>query len=161
MSSVLTWLTKAQIDENVKEINGKTLSRPILYSGDGEGETYVVDVDVGDTEQQILYNVPIAPGNNELTYAEGGAPVRLQRESGGKWFISGFSKIMPGTYTKTPVTLPTFGFGIPDYSVGTPVDVGFSIRLLAYDELADNGGYGVLPYGAQGIYQGGVLLEVK
>jgi len=162
MSSVLTWLTKAQIDESIKEINGKTLSRPVLYSGDGVGETYVVDVDIGDTEQQILYNVAIATGNHKLTYADGGSPVRLQREErGGRWFVSGFSKIMPGTYTKTAVTLPTYGFSIPIYTIGTTDDVGYSIRALAYDELIAAGGYGNIAYGVFGVYKGGVLIEVK
>ena len=151
MSNVLTYLTQAQISASVASLNGKTLSRPALLTTDGVAVVYVVDVDIGQTS--ILRNVPVARNNRELTFADSGTAVELQRDASGQWEVVGLSDEMPGTYTSFTVDLGTFAFG-------AVTDLGLVSRPLTYAELATHGGYGNVPYGAIGVFQGGVLLEL-
>lgn len=161
MTSMLTNVVDAKIADNETELTGRSVTRPrLMSSGDEGGQNfYVVDVDVGDEE--ILRDVAIAAGNNELRYAATGSPVQLKKVAG-HWQITGFNKTMPGTFIRYPVTLPDFDFGIPEYTVGTPGTLSFIVRSLTYIELGTLGEYGggLTPYGALGKFRGDTLLEV-
>ena len=168
---ILTYLIDAQIDSARQEIDGKTLTRPMLLLSDGTYSTYAVDVDVG--EKTPLYNVPIATGAKDARFADVGSAVRLRRSESGWFEVTGLSKRMPGTYTAVPVSIPKFTFApqvvynaaTPPAAtggvvVGTPAPVGITSRAITYGELATLGGYGLVPYGAIAFYSGGVLTGV-
>lgn len=157
--SMLTYLVDAEIRDNKTTLEGKTLTRPILFLGDALNTTYAVNVDIG--EGQIMYDVPVAAGNNELRYAEIGSPVVLTRNEAGRWMVTAFSKVLPGTFTRVPVNVPDWSFGIPEYSLGTIENLGVEVRALTYGELATMGGYGTLAYGAVALYRGGALVEIQ
>jgi hypothetical protein len=170
--SVLTYLVNAQIDSKKQEFDAKTLTRPILNISDGDNKTYSCDVDIGDGK--ILYNVPIANGSGDVMYAEVGSAVRVRRSASGWYEITGFSKRMPGTNIRVPVTIPKFDFNpMVRYNspqppaatggtvIGTPVQIGPTSRPLTYEELATFGGYGTAPYGAVAIYMDGVFQEIR
>ncbi len=145
-------IANRSVADGRNELDGKVLTRPALLVSDGDGLTYAVDVDIG--KDQPLKNVPLARANVDLIYAEVGNPCRLRRTANGMWEVVGFSKEMPGTYVRFPVSLVDFSFG--------PVeDLSLDARPLTYEELIEYGGYGVVPYGAVGIFKGGVLLEIK
>lgn len=151
--SLLTYLTQAEIRDAAAEMDGKVLTRPALLVTDGSAETYACDVDCG--LGQPLRNVPIAPGNRALVYADVGAAVRLRRDTAGRYEVVGFSKTQPGTYTRIEVDIATA-------ALGAPQSVGIRSRPLTYEELATlGGGYGIAPYGAVGIFQGDTLIEVR
>ena len=159
--SLLVNLAESVFNEKKDTLQGRTVSRPTLFIGDEAlNSFYVVDVDVGD-ENETMKDVAIASGNNEVRYADVSTPVELKRIAG-HWQVIGFSKTMPGTFNRVPVTVPDFQFGLPTYSTGTVVLVSFEVRALTYQELADLGTYGggATPYGALGKFQGGVLIEV-
>lgn len=152
--SLLTNITQAQIDANKTELDGKVLTRPALLVTDGVALIYAVDVDIG-AKGEMLKNVPLARANHDLLYAEPGNACRLRRTADGKFEVVGFSKELPGRYDRFAVDLGT-------YAIGPTVAFGLDARPLTYTELADlPGGYGSAPYGATGIFQGGVLIEVK
>lgn len=151
--SILTYLTQAEIRKAADELDGKILTRPALLVTDGLSMIYAVDVDIG--QENPLRNVPIARANRDLLYAETGAAVRLRRTESGRYEVSGFSQEAPGTYIRIPVHLETF-------VLGPAVDVTLTGRPLTYGELATiGGGYGVCPYGAIGIFRGGILQEIR
>lgn len=151
--SLLQKITAAQIGHAADEIDGKALTRPLLSYTDGESLTYVIDVDIG--EKTPLKSVPIARGNRSLVYAEAGSALRLRRTSTGQFQVIGFSKEAPGTYTQIGVALDTL-------AIGAPQDISISARPLTYEELATlGGGYGVAPYGAIGVFVGGVLQSIS
>lgn len=102
---------------------------------------------------ETLKFVPLARANSDLVYADVGNPVRLRRSASGQYEVVGFSKEMPGTYTRTPIDITDFTFGLVE-------DLTNQARPLTYDELAIYGGYGVLPYGAVAVFKGGVLQEI-
>lgn len=171
--SILVNITQAEIRNAEKELDGKVLTRPKQLLTDGVSLIYVVDVEIG--QGSILRNVPIARANREMVYAEVNAAVRLRRSESGGYEIIGFSKQLPGTYIRVPVTLPVFSFGDagvitgtpPQLSppgqviIGTPIDKTKTGRALTYEELSTLGTYGSTPYGAVGIFIGGVLQEIK
>ncbi len=160
MGSIVTNYTQAVIDDNETELTGRTTSRPNLLTFDeGLHSVYVVNVDIGD--KQELRDVAIATGNKELQYAEVSSPVNLKKVAG-HWTVVGFSKTMPGTYLRIPVTVPAFDFGLPTYTTGTIVTESFLIRALTYGELGTIRTYGSIdaPYGALGKFQDGALIEV-
>ena len=175
--SMLTYITQSEIRDAAKELNGKVLTRPALLVTDGVAMIYAVDVDIG--QDNPLKNVPIARANRNLLYAEVGAAVRLRRGDSGRYEVVGFSQEQPGTYFRVPVTIPTFAFGnagiitgsdpalppspLPTGPVviGAPVDNTLVGRPLTYAELATLGTYGLTPYGATGIFKGGVLMEIR
>lgn len=172
MSTITTNLVQAVVDRNLRELDGRTLTRPVLRVSDGSANlTWCVDVDInqkrvdpntGDEVTAVLRNVAIASGDQSLLYADIGAAVRLRRTDGGRWEVSGFSKMAPGSYVRVPVTIGTPGADPVAITVGTPVDITLSSRALTYGELADHGGgYGSTPYGAVGIFRGDELLEVR
>lgn len=134
------------------ELDGKVLTRPALLITDGNGLTYAVDVDIGSSAP--LRNVTLARANTDLIYADVGNPCRLRRTANGRWEVIGFSKEMPGTYTR-------FAVNLADLSFGPVEDLTVSARPLTYDELASLGGYGTTPYGAIGRFIGGVLQEIS
>lgn len=159
MGSILSNIIDADIDRAKTELEGRTTSRPILFLGDEAGNSvYVVSVDIG--EDELMLDVPIAQGNHDLRYADVGSPVALRRTAQ-RWTVVGFSKVMPGTRTEVLVTVPNFEFGLPTYTIGVITDKTFIIRALTYGELSTLGAfYGGTPYGAQGRFQGGVLVEI-
>ena len=172
MSGVVTGLVRAVVESSVREIDGKTLTRPTLLVADSTGVmTWCVDVDIGqkaidtftgDEVLAVLKNVAIASGDQSLLYADIGAAVRCRRTHSGRWEISGFSKELPGSYIRVPVTIGEPGADVIEYELGTPIDITLSSRVLAYDELADyGGGYGRIPYGAVGVFRGETLLEIR
>lgn len=149
--SVLTYLTETQITDSDTQITGKVLSRPNRLATDGTAIVYVVDVDIG--KGVILRNVPIARNNRELIFADAGNPVTLERSANGRYEIVGLSNEMPGTYTQFTVNLSTFAFG-------PVVDLSLTSRPLTLEELSIYGTFGLIPLGAVGVFQGGVLLEI-
>lgn len=167
--TTLTYLLEASVRDGQRTLEGKMLSRPRLAMTDGTNVTYAADVDIGQTGYdpvtakqvvQPLRNVPIAQGVRELVYAEAGMAVTLTRSKSGRWEITGFAKRMPGKYVRVGVRPPAFCFGLPDYELDPDDDVGLEARPLTYGELATYGGYGTVPYGATGIFRGGVLIEI-
>ena len=152
--SLLTYITQAQIDASKTELDGKVLTRPALLVTDGVALIHAVDVDIG-AKGEILKNVPLARANHDLLYAEPGNACRLRRSADGKFEVVGFSKEMPGRYDRFAVDVGT-------YAIGPTQSFGVDARPLTYaelDTLLD--GYGTAPYGASGIFQAGVLIEVK
>lgn len=180
MSGILTYLTQAVVRDNVKELDGKTLTRPTLLISDGEHQTFGVDVDIAqkrigkrkNTETNLyeeypegevvpLRNVPIASGTHQLIYADIGSAVRLRRSESGFWEIVGFSKRAPGTYTVLRVTIGKPSCDPLEYTIGDPTSIGLSSRALTYEELSTYGDYGTIPYGAIGVFRGGTLIEIR
>jgi hypothetical protein len=161
---ILTNIIQAQISSHTTRIEGKILTRPELLYGDATQLTYAADVDIGQTgrdpntgEEAVLplKNIPIAPGNRDLIYADVGAAITLERSASGRYEIIGFAKRAPGTYTRVCVDLATGALG-PQESIG------LSSRPLTYEELSTLGaGYGTTPYGAIGLFRGATLLEIK
>jgi hypothetical protein len=169
--SVLTDLTQTQITETAQQIQGKVLTRPALLTTDGTGVVYVVDVDIGLQPpagfdslgnpittagaglDAILRNVQIPRGNRDLIYAEAGNAVTLQRTKNGFYQIIGFSSEMPGTYTRIYVDLGDFTFGPAQ-------DLSIVSRPLTFIELSIYGVFGIIPFGAIGIFVGGVLQRI-
>jgi hypothetical protein len=141
-----------EIRDAIDSLNGKILTRPSLLVTDGANLIYAVDVDIGQKEP--LKNVPIARGNFELLYADAGNACRLRRSASGQFEVVGFSKEMPGTYTRVPVNLN-------DLTLGPIQDITLTGRPLTYAELATFGGYGVVPYGVVAIFRGTTLLELR
>lgn len=160
MASILTNYTQAVIEDGKTELTGRTTSRPNLMTFDENlNDVYVVNVDIGEGEE--LRDVAIAQGNQQLRYAEVSSPVSLKKIAG-HWTIVGFSKVMPGSYKRVPVTIPAFDFGLPTYTTGTIVTESFLIRALTYGELGTVRSYGSIgaPYGSLGKFKDGVLIEV-
>ena len=159
MGSILTNIIDADIDRAKNELEGRVASRAVLWLGDEAGNSiYVCNVDIG--EDNLMRDVAITQGNNDLRYAQVGQPVLLRRTAQ-RWTVVGFSKVMPGTRNEVGVNVPNFEFGLPTYSSDPPVDKTFFIRALNYGELSTLGaGYGKTPYGALGRFEGGVLQEI-
>jgi hypothetical protein len=109
---------------------------------------------IEDLFDSALRNVTLARANVDLIYAEVGNPCRLRRSANGRWEVIGFSKEMPGTYTR-------FAVDLADLSFGPVEDLSVDARPLSYAELAALGGYGTVPYGAVGVFIGGVLQEIR
>lgn len=122
--ALLTNLIEAVQRDAKTQIYGKTVTRPTLSVTDGTNTTYACDVDIGVVTPQgydqsqnlyqtqingtVLHNVPLARGNADLIYADVGAPVTLQRDASGRYTITGFSKVMPGTNIRVAVDLDDF-----------------------------------------------------
>jgi len=149
---LLTYITQAEIRDAADELDGKILTRPALLVTDGANLIYAVDVDIG--QKVPLKNVPIARANGDLLYADAGNACRLRRSASGQYEVVGFSKELPGTYTRIAVDLT-------DLALGPVEDITISARPLQYGELADFGGYGMVPYGAVAIFRGSTLLELR
>jgi len=179
---VLTDLAAAEVKRGVKTLYGKVLTRPALLVSDGINLVYACDVDIGATDptgridqykddltglpgqddwtlqdtltvNTILHNVTIARNNADLIYADVGAPVTLSRSMSGQWEITGFSMEQPGTYTLVPVNLG-------DMTIGTVIDLSIDGRLLTLGELGTMAPFGTLPFGASGIFIGGILRQI-
>lgn len=174
--SILTNITQAEIRDQAKELDGKVLTRPALLVTDGVSLVYAVDVDIG--LDNPLKNIPIARANRDLLYAEVGASVRLRRGESGRYEVIGFSQEQPGTRIRIPVSIPFFPFGnagiktgtdpapppspLPSNPIviGTPIDQTLVGRPLTYEEIDTYGTYGATPYGATGLFKGGVLQGI-
>lgn len=172
---VLTYLTEAVVKSNVRTLNGKIVSRPTLLTSDGINPIYVCDVDIGLSDpnslvvydidyenptgllesalKTILRNVPVSRANYELMYADVGNPVNLTRTASGNWEITGFSQEMPGNYHRVAVDLG-------DMTIGTIQDLSIVGRLLTLGELGTYGIWGSIPFGASGLFLGGVFQKL-
>ncbi len=151
--SLLTYVTNAAIRDAAVELDGKILTRPALLVSDGLNLVYAVDVDIGQSAP--LKNVPIARGNRDLLYAEVGNAARLRRSLSGQYEVIGFTKELPGTYTRVEVC-------IDDGILGAIEDRTIEGRIVTLGELADFGaGFGSTPLEAVAIYQGSTLLELR
>lgn len=168
--STLSWLTQAIITDKRAELDGKVLTRPALLVTDGLAQIYAVDVDIGISDTtgydqaldltnanivgSVLRNVPIAPGNDALIYADVGSAVRLRRSASGRYEVIGFALTMPGTMTRTPVRLD-------DVTFGQIEDRTLTSRPFTLSELAVyGGGFGVIPLGAIGTFRGTTLIGI-
>jgi hypothetical protein len=175
--SILVDLMQATMATQAKQLYGTVLSTPTLLSGLG----YVCDVNVnyainnayenvnwwqsvipepgsdtvtGQWTVPPLRNVPISSNNNSLIYAGIGMGVILQQTNTGTYQITGFATNGAGTYTTISVCLS-------QNTQGNPEDISLTSRLLTLGELADyGGGFGFCPFGAIGIFQGGILLRI-
>lgn len=145
-----------------REIDGRTTSRPMLLVTDGQSLTYGVNVSIGDDRRELI-GVPIARANRDIFYgAEVGSPCRLRRTASGQWEVVGFSRSMPGTFTQVPVTVPPFSLGpASGTTIGVPVDLTLSVRPLTLGEMAQYGGFGIVPLGALGAFVGGTFTEFR
>jgi hypothetical protein len=180
---VLTDLTTAVIRASVKTLNGQVASTPALTIGDGKNQLYACDVNVGImsangridqsvkdlygipgrrgytansslTVGTILRNVPLAPNNGSLRYAQVGNAVTVTRTTSGQWQVSGFSVELPGTRVRYAVNLTTL-------TLGPVQDLTVNAQLLTLEQLSQyGGGFGVCPFGASGIFVSGVLEEL-
>lgn len=93
----------------------------------------------------ILKGVLVATNNRDLVYAEQGKGVTLARSASGAWTITGLSKVRNSDRHYIYVS-----FEDDIVEIVSTATVGRLIRPLTYGELADYGGYGILPYGCQG-----------
>jgi len=181
---VLTDYTNASVRAGKNTLTGTIASKPALLLSDGIGLTYACDVQItqfndtgrvdqykydllgipgyhgfhlGDEETigTILRNCAISRNSYDLVYADIGTPVEITRTQNGIWVITGFAEEQAGTYTLVPVNLG-------DLSIGIGQDVSVVARILTLGELKDyGGGFGIIPFGAFGIFVGGVFQGVK
>jgi len=100
-----------------------------------------------------MHNVPIARNNEELRYAQIGAPVVLTRNLRGQWEITGFSQEQPGTHIMYPVDLG-------DGSIRTIIDLTTTIRMLTLAELGEIQPFGAIPFGAGALFKGQTFIRV-
>jgi hypothetical protein len=168
--STLSWLTNAIITDKRHELDGKVLSRPALLVTDGKSIVYACDVDIGINDTtgydqtldltnanivgSILHNVPIAPGNDALIYADVGSAVRLRRSDSGRYEVIGFSLTMPGTNIRVPVN-------IDDLTFGPIEDRTLTSRPLTLGELSTYGTFGSIPFGAVALFRGTTLIGIS
>lgn len=108
----------------------------------------------GTAGQTILRNVPIARNNRDLIFSDAGSAVTLRRTNSGQYQVIGLANELPGTYTVFSVDLSTFTFGAVR-------DMTLSARPLTLGELGSLGEFGTIPLGATGLFQGGVLTEIR
>lgn len=180
----LTDLTNAITKSNATTLYGTVLSRPALLVTDGVSVIYACDVQIGEydvtgrinqtssyllgvpgssswtldellTVGSILRNVPIARNNYELIYADVGNAVELTRDQSGQWQVTGFAQEQPGTFNLVEVDLGNM-------TIGTITDLSISGRLLTLGELGTiiAGGWGIVPFGASGLFVGGALKQI-
>lgn len=178
--STVTYIVDGMIREDNDTMDGKVLSRPALIYTDGINVTYACDVDVGlegeiDENGTIgilpMKNVPIAANNMSLMYAEVGNAVTLTKSRAGHWEITGFAKTMPGSFFILPVSISNVCYSVPLVSggevtpptiiIGTGIEISVVTRVLTYEELSIYGTYGLIPYGALGVFQGDDLVEIR
>jgi hypothetical protein len=151
--SLLTYLTQAEIRSAATELDGKVLTRPALLVTDGINLIYAVDVDIGLGAP--LKNVPVARGNRDLMYADAGNACRLRRSASGQYEVVGFSKELPGSYTRVCVHLNSAALGAIE-------DLTISGQVVTLGDLAAFGaGFGSTPLEAVAIYRGSTLLELR
>jgi hypothetical protein len=134
-----------------------TIASPFyqLYT-DANSWVWACDVDIGQPE--VLRGVPVAANNREIIYAEQGKAVALQRTGDNKWVIAGLAKSSRGL---GHIIYMSFADDIA--TVVRDGWLGQITRPLTYGELGSltGGGYGALPYGAQGRFApDGSLIEI-
>lgn len=148
------------------EIDGRTTSRPMLVVSDGASLSYGVNVTlpgINGREPTELVGVPIARANKEIFYgAEVGSPCRLRRTASGQFEVVGFSRTMPGTLHLIPVTVPPFTLGpASGTTIGPAEDRTLIVRPLTLGDLAQYGGFGIVPLGALASFVGGTFREFR
>lgn len=130
--------------------------------GTGEEEDDVItglpgqdtwDLDASLLIDTTLHNVLISRNNNELIYADPGNAVILERSESGQWQIVGFAIERPGTYTLIKVDLGNM-------TIGTVIDMTVSGHLLTLGELGTLSPFGMIAFGASGVFKGGKLLRI-
>jgi len=180
----LTDLTNAIVKSSATKLYGTVLTRPAILVTDGKNVTYACDVQIGQydvtgqinqtstdllgvpgssswtlaqllTVGSILRNVPIARNNYELIYADVGNAVELTRDASGQWTVTGFALEQPGTFTLVEVDLGNM-------TIGPITDLSIQGRVLTLGELGTliAGGWGLVPFGASGLFVGGVLQQI-
>ncbi len=123
-------------------------------AGDDHNWMYACDVDIGQPE--VLRKVPVATNNRELVYAQIGKAVSLRRMGASGWCIVGLAKTCRGLGHLMYVSF--------DEDIATVMDTtwyGYRTRLLTLGELDTYGGFGKVPFGAMGRFDGlGNLLAI-
>lgn len=175
--STLSYLIQAKIDNSVRELDGQVMTPPQQLITDGRNSTYACNVNIGVVDMagfdqnnyltevysfenqnvlaNILYNVPIANGANDLIYADVGSAVRLRKSPSGSFEIVGFSKQMPGKNVRMAVDLEAMSFGVIE-------DLTYTSRRLTLGELKDyGGGFGYIPLGATALFLGSTFIRVN
>lgn len=184
-TGVVTDLTNAVLRQRGETLlDGIVVTRPALLVTDGNASIWSCDVNIGImtadgrvnqtqliltgvpgsnqfiegddlTIGTIMRNVPIAPNNAQLRYADVGNGVVIQKTSSGSWQVTGFSIKLPGTQVRIPVN-------VSQMSVGQSIDYSVSGRPLTFQEIGIyGGGFGVCPFGASGVFVGGKLTKVQ
>lgn len=99
----------------------------------------------------LLRNVPIAISSKSYGYARFlTGPVELSKSRTGKVEITGLAKRGPSPVARKFEVSRISGNKIP----GSDVTIGIQVWPIEYGDFPDAGGYGVVPYGAMGIYDG-------
>jgi hypothetical protein len=139
------------------QITGKIASEFYCLYDDASGWVWAADVDISQNGQdETLQGVPIATNNTDIIYAQEGKTVALSKMSNGKYAITGLAKSSRGL---GHITYVSFTDDIA--TINSTAWAGYTYRALTYGELATYGGYGVLPYGARGKFDGdGNLVEI-
>jgi hypothetical protein len=159
------------IDWSIAEADGNcfgTIASPFYEYYDADGNfTYACDVDIG--QEEVLRNVPISNSNQELLYAQEGAPVALSKMGPNKYAVVGLSKKIMGNTHIIYVGFADNGSVPPSDISDTPSTViisteivGYRYRILTYGEIGSiYGGYGTIPYGTRGKFNyNGTLIEL-
>lgn len=157
MSKALREIVDRAIAENKFSITGKVISEFFEYSDANGNWCWGANVHIGDGK--VLKNVPVASNNRDVIYSQQNKGVVLNRMSDNRWAISGISKVVTDNTHYTYVEFKDDIFSI----VGEEMK-GVVVRPMTYGELGNTVepyGYGVLPYGIQGLFSpDGVLIEL-
>lgn len=144
------------------------VASPFYQVYDPEGNwTWACDVDIGQdmpvvdatgrvVKTTVLQGVPVASNNREIIYAQEGKGVALARSASGAWTITGLAKIRNSDRHYIYVS-----FTDDIVSIVRDEVKGLRVRRLTYGELADYGGYGLLPYGCYGQFDAaGTFIKI-
>lgn len=152
LRKVIDWAI-AQADG---DLTGTIVSPFYQFYGDCSSWMWACDVDIGETE--VLRNVPVASNNREIIYAQQGKSVALKKMNNGRYCVVGLSKTCRGLGHVIYVQF--------DEDLARVIGedwTGKITRPLTYGELGTlmAGGYGAIPYGAQGRFTpAGALIEI-
>lgn len=140
-----------QIQQYIDKKNGKAT---LITGLPGQPpEDWQLDDSLPGHVDTTMRNVPIARNNVDLLYSDVGSPVVCERSESGQWQITGFSMERPGTHTLWPVDLG-------DMTLGPIMDMSIETRLLTFAEIGELEPFGVLPFGASAIFEGGELKQI-
>jgi len=140
-----------KINQYINEKNGK---KSALTGLPGQPpEDWQLDDSLPGHIDNTLHNVLISRNNQDLIYAEIGSPVVMTRTESGYWEITGFTLEKPGTHHLYPVDLG-------DMTIGTVIDLSIDTRLLTLAEIGEEQPFGILPFGASAIFEGGELVRI-
>lgn len=144
-----------------------TFFREMSMSPFESASTTTVNIQLGGDRSQadrdgatppLLRNVPVAVagrGYNYARYAQ--MPVELSKSESGKVEITGISKRGPALAARRFEVSPHSGVKVP----GSDAVIGLQIWPIEYGDFPEAGGYGFVPYGAMGMYDGaGNFIEL-